>query len=68
MDDFEDLLLGGDIDTVNDVIARSAAMQISEATQPAIDAVAMPESGELPIPEDVYPKVKPILQYAHIFS
>ena len=57
MDDFEDLLLGGDLETVNNVLARAAAIPLSQSAELGVESAIITESGQVPIPEDIYPKV-----------
>jgi len=57
MDDIEELLLGGDIETVNEVLAKTGAMAVSAASQPS-DSNDIVQDGQIvAIPEDVFPKV-----------
>jgi hypothetical protein len=57
MDDFEDLLLSGDIDGVNEVLARTGALNIAFSGGHDEESMVSSTVDNISIPEDVYPKV-----------
>ena len=57
MEDFEDLLLAGDMDGVNEVLARAGALNIVNEAHQNDEAILSHFVDNVSIPEDVYPKV-----------
>ena len=57
MDEFEDLLLAGDLDEVNEVLSRTGALNIVDSAPANGDSPDALPTENIAIPDEIYPKV-----------